>query len=200
MNQGRNSLGSSLLYDNEDDHIRHSLSQFECGNLPEDSPTARFIGTRADEIVKKLDMEEPLLPPPPPPPLPSSKLISAVHATTSVGRPSSLGASLASCEDIPCPTGGGAQGMLSPIAEKSEDVSSPSSAGPRSLVGRSLPSQQAGFSSYKQDSPFVGAGGVGVNSNSSLGVVTMERGEEKENIESEYPQQEVLCKFRTVSK
>ena len=158
----RNSFGGNVYSISHSDML-HSLSQFETGHIPDDSPTARFIEAKAAEIVQQLDQEEPLLSVDPP--------ISA--PPTSLGRPSSL----RPANEDPSYQTGVSQGVLSPIVERSEDISSPASAGLQSYIGHSFPSQTTSLSlmsSYEQD-----------------GIV--------KPVEADYPDQKILCKFRTVS-
>ena len=179
--QRRNSLGSYYYGGDGYSSFLLSLNQLESGYFPEDSPTARFIGKRADEIIDRLDREEPLLPPE----------VTASAPPTSTGRPSSLISSFISQnEEIPYQMAGGIQGMLSPIAERSEEIQSPSSAiGHHSLLSQQThPSLMSSSLDGITDAASKATPLPGLNSLLCKG-----------DIETKFPRQEVLHKFRTVS-
>jgi hypothetical protein len=164
--QRRNSVGGSdQYYGSALQSGLFSFSQYESLNISEDSPVARYIEARAEEIVKKLEQEEPLLPSETPNAVPPTSL---AVPPTSLGRPSSLlRSNTAPIEDYQV-------NMLSPIAESPPF-------GPPHLMGgdKSL----SLMSSYEQD-------GLSKAPN-SLAV--------EGKVDMEYPDQQVMHKFRDVS-
>lgn len=172
-----------------------SLSQYETSMLQEDSPTSRFIEARADEIVSKLDKEEPLLPPASQPTSnsehqPTSLNANALPPASLGGRPASLrtaalGAVPGGGEDVPYqPTT-----MLSPIVERSED--SPSFPTAPQLWGASTQPMSL-MSSYELD----GVIGQASKTMPSLGMNSL--GGQDDNL-TEYPEQVIKHRLRDVS-
>lgn len=177
--QRRNSFGASDQYYGSTGHqsgLFLSFSQIESGNFSEDSPVSRYIGARADEIVSKLDREEPLLAPEVPNAAPP----------TSLGRPGSLRATCTPNEDYQI------LNVLSPIAERSEDLS-PSFGIPHLLGGHQSMQSLSLMSSYEQD---------GINKPASRMAPSMGGPNSlvvEEDDQTVFPEQQVMHQFRNVS-
>lgn len=179
--------GMEQYYSNQQASMLYSLSQFESAGQ-QDTATSRYIGARADEIVEKLDREEPLLPQQqqqPEPPLNANSL-----PPSSLGRPGSLRNSAA-----PPPASEDPHyqpiTMLSPIVERSEESPISLSAPPH-LWGGDM--QSLSLMSSDMD----GVVRQGSRTAPSMGGLNSLCAEEDEEL-SMYPEQKVLYKFRDVS-
>lgn len=180
----RSSFGGTDQYYSMSEHSSTLYSLSQSSIAQEDTPTSRYIGARADEIVTKLDQEEPLLPSPPPTPTCEQSMNANSTPPASLGRPGSLrtGGAAPNEETLYQPIS-----MLSPIVERSED--SPSFPTAPQLWGGM---HSMSLMSYELD----GVIGQGSKTIPSMGLNSL--GGQDDNM-TEYPEQQVLHKLRDVS-
>lgn len=157
--------------------LLQSLHLMESGSLPEDSPDAKRIDDMAEKIMQQLDNEKPLLP----------KNFNSMSSNSVVqDRPHSGLVPGSEATYYP---------LLYPIVERSEDLSSPSYGGPRSLFNNSFQSQPESLGPMSSELDGVTGMGSG-NGLPSVGSNSLGGDEDRVTV---YPQQRVVFNFNIVS-